>query len=156
MSRVAAEGQIKVYYVPTIANTSAPTVAEAITAGTNITPFLTKDGLSTPTTQNTVDTASLNSSWDSQQIGSEGGSITLTIFRDDTTETNGFALFTRGLKGYLMVSRFGTPVATDKVEIWPIEGHRAIPMPSAANEAQKATVTLAVTGDPVLAATLTA
>jgi hypothetical protein len=156
MSRAAAEGNVKVYFVPTIADTSEPTVAEAITAGSNITPFLTRDGLSTPSTQNTVDTASLNSVFDTTDVGSWGGSITLNLFRDDTTETNGWDLITYGLAGYLMVSRFGTPVATDTVEIYPVKAHQPVMQATAANEAQKATVMFAVTDTPVLDATLTA
>lgn len=157
MSRIASEGKVKVYHCPTIANLAAPTVAEVITAGTNLTPFLTKDGVSTPNSQNMVDTAGINTVFDTQAVGSWGGApLVLTMFRDDTDESDSYELITYGLKGYIVIARFGTIVATDVVEVWPVEAHQPTLMATAANEAQKFTASFAVTAAPDLDAVLTA
>lgn len=156
MSRLVHEGNTKIFWLTTIAASDLEPTAAEITAGTDITAFVTKDGLSTPQNQNMVDSATLNEVFDAQRVGSWGGSLQLTMFRDDTTETGGWDLVVYGTEGYIVVSRFGAPVATDVVEVYPAEMHNPVMAPTAANEMQRFTATLAVTAEPNLRAVVAA
>lgn len=156
MSRTVYEGNVKVHFVPTIADTAAPTVAE-ITAGTNLTPFITKDGVSVPNGQNMVDSATIEDTFDAQRVGSWGGGpLTLTMFRDDTDETDSYELVTYGLEGYVVISRFGEVQSGSAVEVWPVEAHQPTLMQTAANEMQKFSAAFAVTATPALNAAVAA
>lgn len=152
MSRTVYEGKNKVYYLPACANTAAPTTVE-IAAGTNLTPYITKDGITVPSTQNMVDSATIEDVFDAQQVGSWGGGpLTLTMFRDDDDETDSYDLIEYGLEGFILISRFETPIATSKVEVWPVEAHEPTIQQSAANEMQKFTAAFAVTSEPSMRA----
>jgi hypothetical protein len=156
MSRTVYEGKNKVIYCPAVADIQAPTEAE-IGAGTDLSPFVTKDGISVPNAQNMVDSATIEDTFDAQQVGSWGGGpVTLTMFRDDTDETDSYDLIEYGLEGYLVISRFGAPVASSKVEVWPVEFHEPTLMQSAANEMQKFSAAAAVTGSPAMRAVVAA
>jgi hypothetical protein len=156
MARLVYEGRTNVYWVTTISNIAAPTAAE-IAAGTNLTNFVAKDGVAVNTTTNNVDSATIAETFDSQIVGSWGGEIELTMFRDDTADT-AFTLCVYGTNGYLVIDRFGpsgtAPVATDKVEVWPAEMHQPVPQNSAANTQQRFMEKFAVTSQPNLSATV--
>lgn len=142
MSKYSAEGKVRTYYVPTIANIAAPTVAE-LNAGTNLTTWTPRDGFNPSINQNMVDISSLADQYDSTTPGSEGGPITLTFFRDDTpandTAWNLFAA--GGLSGYYVV-REG-PLATvawtiaQKAQVYPFTAHKPTPLPTTTNEPRK-------------------
>lgn len=156
MSKKASEGNVKVYWLPTVASKAAPTVAN-IAAGTNITPFLPTTGVDVAWTQNNASLPMLDESFTVEQIGTESASVTLTVTRDSVTaDDDAWTLFTRGLEGYLVISRFGAPVATSRVEVYPVAAHRAVPMAPAENELQQATVQLAVRDTPELNAVVAA
>jgi hypothetical protein len=156
MARLVYEGRTNVYWVTTISNIAAPTAAE-IAAGTNLTNFVAKDGVAVNTTTKNVDSATIAETFDSQIVGSWGGEIELTMFRDDTADT-AFTLCVYGTNGYLVIDRFGpsgtAPVATDKVEVWPAEMHQPVPQNSAANTQQRFMEKFAVTSQPNLSATV--
>lgn len=155
MSRTVYEGKNKVFFVETIANKQAPTVAE-IAAGTALTPFITKDGISVPSNQNMVDSATVADVFDAQQAGSWGGGpLVLTMFRDSIDETDSYDLIVYGLRGFIIISRFGAVADGSPVEVWPVEAHEPTMLPSAANTMQKFTAAFAVTGPPALRATVT-
>ena len=150
MSRYVHEGNTKVALVPTIADIDAPTAAE-LTAGTDISELLTKDGLQTPDTQNMVDSAALSDTFDAQVVGSWGGSVTLTGFRDDTSDDL-WDLAVYGTNTHLVVRR-GVPydtawTAADVVEVYPIELHEPVPTQTGANEQVRFTLAAAVTAQP--------
>lgn len=156
MSRTVYEGNVKVHYVPTIASIAAPTTTE-IAAGVNLSPFITKDGVSVPNAQNMVDSATIEDVFDAQRVGSwGGGALSLTMFRDDTDEEDSYELIEYGLEGFILISRFGAPIATSVVEVWPVEAHQPTLMQTAANEMQKFTAAFAVTSTPALAAVVAA
>lgn len=152
MSAYVHEGNTKVAWVPTIANIAAPTAAE-LTAGTDITEFLTKDGLKLPQSQNFADNSSLADTFDAQVVGSHGGNITLTIKRDNGTDT-AWNLFSWGEVGNLVVRRgedySGAFAAADKLEVYPAMSHNPIPNDTAANTQATANVGMAVTSQPDL------
>ena len=140
------ERNTRVVWVPTIADINAPTDAE-ITAGTDISDLITKDGLQTPADQNNIDVAGLSSNFDAQAVGSYGGTIQLTCFRFPTTAWD---LMVYGTSGYLVVGRDseGGIAVADVVEVYPAEMHQPVMMQTASNEAQKFTEQMPVTDDP--------
>lgn len=150
MARFVHEGNTKVAWVTTIADIDAPTVAE-LGAGTDLSQLLTKDGLQTPDTQNMVDSSTLADTFDAQVVGSWGGGINLTGFRDDTTDTL-WDLAVYGTNGYLVVRRgiaYDTAwTAAQDVEVYPAEMHEPVPNQSGANEEVRFSLALAVTGQP--------
>lgn len=156
MSKKASEGNVKVYWLPTVASKTAPTVAN-IAAGTNITPFLPTTGVSVAYTQNNASLPMLDESFTVEQIGTESAAIELTFTRDSVTaDDDAWTLFTRGLEGNLLISRFGTPIAGSRVEVYPAAAHRAVPLPPAENELQQGKVQLAVRDTPELNAIVAA
>lgn len=152
MARLTHENNTKVHFVTTISNVAAPTAAE-IAAGTNLTPYITKDGVNTPSNQNYVDSAGIDTNFDAQNVGSYGGApLTLTMFRDDTDETDSWDLMVYGTAGYLVIGRNSASgiAASDVVEVWPVEMHQPVMMQTAGNEMQKFTAGFAVTSAPTL------
>lgn len=148
MSKEAYEGNYKLYYLPTVASVAAPTVAN-IAAGTNLTSFLPTTGVSIDTTQNNASLPMIDAGFVVEAVGTETVSITLTLTRDGVTaDDDAWTLFTRGLTGYILVSPFGTPVATSRVEVYPIESHHPTPLAPAENELQQFSVKLAVNAEP--------
>lgn len=158
MSAYVHEGMTKVTFAPTVTNVAAPTVAQ-LTAGTDITTFLTKDGLNIALSQNTVDNTSLAETFDAQLVGSWGGSLTLTFKRDASADT-AWDLFEHGDVGYIVVRRgvahAGAFAASDKVEVYPVQSGEPVPNATAANAQATATVTFAVTAQPDLHAVVAA
>lgn len=148
MARLAAEGNVKVHWLPAVAAKAAPTTAE-ITAGTDLTPYLPTSGVGIDWTQNNASIDMLDESFTAEVIGTEGATITLTFIRDDTAD-DAWDLFDRGTNGFLLVSRFGDPAATDIVEVYPVQSHRPVPLAPATNEFQQAQVSLAVSDTPEL------
>jgi hypothetical protein len=152
MSRLVYEGNTKIRLLVTIASgTLNPTAAECA-AGKDLSPFVTKDGIAVPNSQNMVDSATINDVYDAQRVGSWGGGpLVLTMYRDDTLETNGWDAITYSLDGFLVISRrTGLFTASSKVEVWPVEAHQPVMGNTAANEMQKFTAAFAVTAPPNL------
>ena len=158
MARFVHEGNTKVSWVPTIADISGPTVAE-VTAGTEITDLMPKDGLGVNFSQNMVDNASLADTFDAQLVGSWGGSLTLTGFRDNVAD-DFWDLAVYGTNGYLVVRRGIADdtawTAAQDVEVYPAQMHQPFIGSTAANEQVRFTLALAVTAEPALAAVVAA
>ncbi|MDX1407625.1 MAG: hypothetical protein R3330_05810, partial [Saprospiraceae bacterium] len=79
-----SNGEVRIYFVSTIADPSAPTVAE-ITAGDDVTPYLSS--LDTPLDGNAPDASDLSSAFNKTVAGKYGGNVTAQMYRDDTTDT---------------------------------------------------------------------
>lgn len=156
MAKLASEGNVKVYYLPAVADKEAPTVAE-IAAGTHLTPFLPTAGVGVDWTQNNTSTPMLDESFTSESVGTESASVALTFVRHELdADDDAWNLFVRGTNAFLLIARKGAPAATDKVEVYPIQCHRPIPLPPAVNEDQQARVSLAVNDTPALNAVVAA
>ncbi len=155
MTALAHDDNVKWYWAPAIANVSAPTVAEVITAGTLV-PNITN--YSTPSSEAEVDVAGVDDLYDVSVVGTaKAGPIELTIKRDDTDEIDTWDLFsTFRQNGYLVKAFKGIPVATEKVEVYPAQVGQRRPEGYGRNTAQKFMVSFYVTSDPDLDATLTA
>lgn len=147
MARKGSVGEIKVWYVPTIASVAAPTTTE-ITAGTDLTAYLRRDGIQTPNPGTTIDSSDLGSLQNKSLPGSYGGdNVTIQAYRDDTTDT-AWTTLARGTSGYILVRRFGgsttNAASSDKVEVYPGAVISREMNGSGDNEAQRFTVLWAV------------
>jgi hypothetical protein len=154
VARYANDGQIRIQVVATIASIAAPTTAE-LNAGTAVTNFVTKDGLTVPAEQNYVDNFSLAETYNAQVVGSFGGPITMIGIRDNATDTF-WDLVVYGTNTHLVVRR-GVATATaysstQKVEVYPIQWHEPLPMQTAQDEQGKFTAAAAVRSQPNLKA----
>lgn len=156
MGRRVYEGTVNVYWATAVADKSAPTISE-ITAATDITCYLTKDGLAPNVTTNDVDSSALCETFDATIPGSWGADFTLTGFRDDYDDVL-WDLAIYGTEGFLIVEPFGTPdelpAAGDKVEVWPATMNQKSPMNSATNTQQRFSLKLNITSQPDLDATV--
>jgi hypothetical protein len=156
MSKVTSEGKVKAYFLPSVADISAPTVAE-ITAGTNLTPQLPTAGLEISFTENNASVSMIDEGFTAEAVGTYGATAALTFTRDSVAgDDDAWTLFERGLEGFLLISRFGTPAAASRVEVYPIESHNPTPLAPAENDFQKMRVTLAVNAEPDLKAVVAA
>lgn len=148
---VVHEGKLWAGIAPAVADISAPTVAE-LGAATDLTPALTADGLSPNHTENVVSTDMLTG-FIRQSIGTEGIGFDLTFlyYLDNGTDNEAWDYFDeRGKAGFLVVGRTAdgaTPVASDVVEVYPVESGRRKMMNSGANAHQKFTVKFVGTED---------
>jgi hypothetical protein len=154
MGKYPNDGRIRVQFVPTVADLTAPTVTE-LGGGTHITGFLSKDGLTTPADQNNVDVATLAENFNAQVPGSFGGAVEMTGLRDDDADTL-WDLITYDLPGFIAVRR-GPPTATAPAaaqiwEIYPIRFHEPVPDQTGGDEVARFTISAPVTAKPELKA----
>lgn len=157
MARLVYEGRTKVYWATVApANLDAPTAAE-VGAAIDLSPFITKDGVSVGLTQNKVDSATINETFNAQVMGSWGADVQLKMKRDDATETNGYDLIVQNTNGFLYIARQNAdpdtdPVATDKIEVWPAEMGEPLMENSATDTEQAFMAPFAITSAPHLRA----
>lgn len=159
MTRRTHEEFTRIWWVTSIATKSAPTVAE-IGAGTDISAFVPKDGLKVGSTNNKVKNDDITTAFMSEIPGSYGNALTLTCFRDDTTDTAWTLFQTRNTAGFLVVRRMlavtTAVIAAQKVEVYPVATGQPTIHDTAENERVKFGVDLMVSSTPVLAATMAA
>lgn len=154
------DGNIKVTFVPTIADPSAPTVAE-LTAGTDLECLITSDGLDLQVKEDTVSIPKLCDTVNSEAPGRATYTANLTMVRKTVAlEDVAWTTCVRGTQGYLVL-RYGTAVATDytasdKVIVFKgAFGERQLQKP-AANDAVKFISTFYVDGTPQIDVAITA
>lgn len=147
MTAVAHDDNVHIYFADTVASAAAPTVAN-ITAATLI-PGITN--FDTPSSEAEVDTSGISDMYDTSIVGtSKAGPLTLTMKRDDASETAGWDLFTFRDTGYLIFSRFGPAVASSKVEVYPVQVGQRRPASYGRNTVQTFDVSFYVTSEPEL------
>jgi hypothetical protein len=122
---VFGDGQVRVAFVPAIANIAAPTVAE-LNAGTLLHQTMTGDGLiGFEATTAEVDTTSLASTFSTKTIGSDEYSGTMLRLKKQTVGADTIrSTLTRGTAGNIVVRR-GIAETTawassQQVEVYPI------------------------------------
>ena len=152
MARRQYRGEIRVEFVPVIADTDAPTVAE-INGGVDLTPFLKADGITTPQTGSTINIADMSSLFNKTAPGSYGGdSISIKAYRDSDADS-AYNVLVRGVSGHIVIRRFGgSDVAiavSDDVEVWTGTVISSENSPSADNEPQSFTASFSVEEAPV-------
>jgi hypothetical protein len=165
MSRYGTSGQLGLYFVPTIADITAPTVTE-ITAGVDLQNFVTRDGVKTPNTGNTVDSSTVGNRFTTTVPGTTGGdAATLTCHRDSKgTDDTAWTTFTEGSQGFLAVARAGwaqsvttglgdpaaLPVEGDRCEIYPVAVLTRAMADTAENQTSRFDAQLPITAPPAL------
>ena len=156
MPQYSNDGMLRVTIVNSIANIAAPTAAE-LNAGTHVTGFLTKDGVTTPADQNNVDVATLADTFNAQVPGSFGGAIEMVGIRNNTVDTL-WNLITYGLTTNVVIRR-GVSTASvfasaQKVEVYPVVFHEPVPQQTGGDEASRFAISAPVNAQPNLKATV--
>jgi hypothetical protein len=156
MSDVIGDGKTRVTWVASIANINAPTAAEC-TGGMDLTARITADGLKTDPTTASVDTGSLASTYDTEEVGRTKYDNELTLKRGTTgPEDLPYSTLTYGVRGYLVVRRavlYSTAWTTgQQVEVYPTVCGERMNKASAANEVLRYTVPMKVYAPPATAA----
>lgn len=157
MADLLGDGNIKVSFVPTIANKNAPTTTE-LNAGTALESLITPDGLDiTPSTAE-VDLSALNSTFDAGGAGRRKYAVMLTLKRQTGTDTVFTSVLTYQASGYLVVRRnlVATTAwtAAQTCEVYPVQCGEPGPLKPAPNEVQKYQVPMFNTSDAVRVATI--
>lgn len=129
---VKAEGNLKVAFVPTIADVSAPTVAELTATGALDVSFFIKGGAFKPSgEQARGDDRRLGSTQTFETLGREKSTIDDIVYIADpqaaaaTPGNKAMELFQAGVSGFFVV-RYGLDaltvdfIAAQKVDIWPM------------------------------------
>jgi hypothetical protein len=147
--RYLRRGVSKVYFVPTIASSPAPTAAE-VNAGTNLTATIA-DIAGFSYTNQPITTPDLADNFDGKITGvDQTADSTLHIYEKRTTNT-GRTTLVKGTAGYLVILFSGTagasPAAGDKADVWPVIS-AGTPRDYSMTEAAKWHVALIVTGRP--------
>jgi hypothetical protein len=150
MGRFMRKGVTKVYFVPTIADTEGPTVAE-ITAGTPLTTAIAEiTGFSF--TNNPINTPDMGSSFVSKIPGEDTtDDSTITFYEDKITNPIRTAL-SKNTAGYIVIFGAGiagaTPAAADKADVWPVTVSSNSKVYTVDNDAAKYAVGFANTAPP--------
>lgn len=109
MSVVIMDGRVRVSWLTACANIAAPTVAE-LNAGTNITSFITPDGLDISVSTGKVNVGNVGSTYTLNRVGRREPDLSLTLHHDSPTDTP-WTLLTYRATGFLAV-RTGIDTAT--------------------------------------------
>lgn len=139
MADMLNDGNIKVTYVPTIANKSAPTVAE-LDAGTDLECVITADGFAPTVNEEVVSVPKLCETIVAEGPGRATHQIVLTMVRKDTSsEDIGWTTMVRSTEGYLVI-RYGVPydtayAADQDVQVFPGKSGERRPQAPEANSA---------------------
>lgn len=156
MADLGFDGMIAVWWVPTIADISAPKAATEIGAAGAVVLHtrLTPDGLNTGAGSETIDTSKMSSTFNTKIVGRRNfDGLQVTYVRGDQVAEKALdtTLIYRA-SGYLVVRRdkLATTAiaASDKVEVYPVqcgEPQYASPAP---NALQTVVVPMTLTADP--------
>lgn len=155
MPDLLSDGNIRVYWVTTIANINAPTVAE-LNAGTRMDTVMTADGLHRDFETASVDNSALSSTFDTESVGRRKPALGVTIKRQTGTDTVANLLAYQA-SGYLVV-RDNIAASTawavsQTAEVYPAQCKQKSPM-YGPNTVQRYDVPMASTSDPALPATV--
>jgi hypothetical protein len=156
MTRVIADGEVKVTFVSGGVTTKTAPAFSEVDGGTEITGFL--QSLDTPLDGESVDSSDLSSAFNKNVAGTFGGGASGTFYRDDTTDT-AWTTFPRNTTGDIIVRRFGGSTVAfatgDAVEVWPVRVITRSPATMDRNSVQSFNVDYATTDEPALIATVT-
>jgi len=153
-----ADGRTRVYWVTSIANINAPTVAE-LNAGTALQSLLTPDGLNgfQPDTAD-VDVSALDSTFNTTVAGRASYSGTMLRLKKQSGTDAVYNLLVRDLAGFVVIRRdvvSTTAWATgDKVEVYPSVTGETRNLDPEQNAVHKYEVPIKVSSSPVLRSTV--
>ena len=160
MARLIPNESTWIGFATTIANTTTlvPTAAN-VAAAADLTSFVVS--LNATSQGNTVPTPNFDSLFETSTPGTVTAQFTADFYRDDATDT-AWTTLPRQTEGYFIVSRFGgtgtggLPVATNKVEVWPVTITSRTMQNMTSNQVLMFSVTCAVTKEPNEIATVAA
>lgn len=138
------------------ANLQSPTTTE-LAAATDITCLCSSINASAQ--GNAIPTPDLCSLFETSITGTSSATFTADFYRDDEDDV-AWELFTRGTRGVVYISRFGgtgtnhRPIASESVEVWPIEVTSRTAGPLSSNTPQTFSITCAVNLEPAEDATV--
>ena len=159
MARRTHEEYTRIWWAETIDDITAPTVAE-LTAATDISHYIPKDGLKVGATNNQVKNDDITSAFNGEIPGSYGNAVTLTSFRDDDADTSWDLFKDRNTYGFLVVRRLvpvtTAPLAGQAVEVYPAATGTPTMHDTAENERVKFGVDLMIHTPPALAGAVAA
>lgn len=156
MPRYANDGMIQAWWAD-VADPAFVAQSE-LNAGIELACHMTKDGLKTGFTENTVDDGALCETYDATLPGSFGTAVELTLKRRNTvggdTDVAWNAFSTRGETGTLVVRRGieaeTNPTAGQAVEVYPGSLGMRRPADVASNEQAKFMITIFGSQEPEL------
>lgn len=162
MSVVILDGRVRCYWLTACSNIAAPTVAE-LNAGTDLTGFITPDGLDIGMDVGKVNAGNVGSSFTLQRVGRRNPTITLTCHHDASAGTTDPAW---NLLVYRTVGFFAVRTGIDKTTAWatgqggggttgalqvyPVEAGEYMPVKPAPDTAWDFTVPLTIYLEPSL------
>lgn len=114
MSVVIMDGRVRVYWLTACSVIALPTTTE-LNAGTDLTPYITPDGLDISMATGSVDVGNVGSTFTLTRVGRRTPTITLTMHHDATTGSTDAAwnLLTYRTTGFLAVR-----TGVDKTTAW--------------------------------------
>lgn len=156
-----ADGNVKVVWVPAIADPDAPTVAEVTGASAvDVSCYLTGDGWNPGLDEQTISDDRLCSRETFEQAGRSSRTLTVRYVINPTDPTNNKAqeTFVPGTQGFFVV-RPGTDyepdlAASDNVRVWPVSAGQMNELPPEANSVLKAEQRMFVRGPVRMNATI--
>lgn len=160
MARLTPDENSKIHIVDSIASVAAPTIGE-ITAGTEVTAFLTPAGFDTPEEGNDADTSSIASAHDLSVPATISGQPSGEFYRDDASD-DAWNAMARLTVTNIVISRFGgsgtaNAIAVgNTVEVWPVRVSSRSNARVTRGEALRFVAQFAKSGAPTLTATVAA
>lgn len=142
MPDIIGDGNVRISWVTTISNTSAPTTAE-LNAGVALESFITPDGWNVSTSEAEVDNSALNSTDDTRLPGRRADDIEVT-FKHQGDSAAPWTTFASKPSGYLVerTSIAGTTAwtAAQKVRVFTVQAGNRSKAPRTPNEVEKFSV----------------
>lgn len=146
-----ADGNVRVQWVPTIADTEAPTAVE-LGAGVDLSCYLTGDGWSPGLDEQVISDDRLCDTETFEQPGRSSRTTSVTYIDNTNTADPNVAVTTLvpGTTGYIVV-RSGKAfdaafAAADEVDVWPVKCGKYSKLPPEANSVLRRSQKLFVTG----------
>lgn len=136
--------------------TLVPTGAE-LTAAVDLTEYIIS--ITASAQGNTVPIPSLSSMFERSIPGTSTATFTAEMYRDSIeVDDVAWAALARGTKGVFYIARFkaGKPVATDTIEVWPVNVSSRVASAMSSNTAQTFSLTCSVPEIPNEAALIAA
>lgn len=155
MSYFIRKSKTKVYFLPTIANVSAPTQAE-LTAGTMLATSALADIAGFNSKSNFVDVPNFASLQTPKIPGEKTSDDSSLTFYEDSSTNPIATLLAQDTTGYILFANYGATTATSKVNVFPVQVASNTPQYSSGNEAAKFVVDFAITAVPTFGATMAA
>jgi hypothetical protein len=158
-----ADGNVKIAFVPTIADPAAPTATELTAVGVkDLSCYLTSDGWTPGLDEQVVSDERLCSTQTFEKRGRNSRTLSIKYVENPTEPTDNVAYTTLapGTTGFLVERRgaaySGAFAADDVVNVWPIEAGEYDPQPPEANSVLKVAQKAFVTGTVQMGKTVVA